>query len=167
LLRAGWDDFEVEDFVVVVARAASDEEWAFRKAVARTTRKRLDKDATATGRRRLTEIMGTEVVNRACQWLGIEFNRTWSPRLSRQTVPWPEPIAEEALYGLAGAIVRTIAPETEADPTGLLIQFLVGFGNLIGRNPFFQMGATFYDVVGSVKRHLQCASYGQLVFVLT
>ncbi len=27
--------------------------------------------------------------------------------------------------------------------------------------------ATLYDVVGSVKRHLQCASYGQLVFVLT
>jgi hypothetical protein len=27
--------------------------------------------------------------------------------------------------------------------------------------------ATLYDVVGSVKRHVECASCGQLVFVLT
>ncbi len=26
--------------------------------------------------------------------------------------------------------------------------------------------ATLYDVVGSVKRHVECASWGQLVFVL-
>ena len=27
--------------------------------------------------------------------------------------------------------------------------------------------ATLYDVVGSVKRHVECTSCGQLVFVLT
>ena len=48
---------------------------------------------------------------------------------------WPKPLAEQALQGIAGEIVRAIEPHTEADPSALLFQFLVGFGNLIGRGP--------------------------------
>jgi len=47
-----------------------------------------------------------------------------------------------ALYGLAGDIVKTLEPETEADPVALLIQFLVAFGNVIGRRAHFVVGAT-------------------------
>jgi len=54
------------------------------------------------------------------------------PSSSRQ---WPKPLAEQAFHGLAGEIVRTIEPHTEADLGALLFQFLVGFGNLIGRGP--------------------------------
>lgn len=39
-------------------------------------------------------------------------------------IRWPEPLDEEAYYGLAGEIVKTIAPHTEADPAGLLLQLL-------------------------------------------
>ncbi len=53
---------------------------------------------------------------------------------------WPDPIAAEAFYGLAGDIVRAIAPETEADPAALLFQFLVLCGNIIGRNPYMKVG---------------------------
>ncbi|MGE0827258.1 MAG: hypothetical protein AB7P18_34690, partial [Candidatus Binatia bacterium] len=43
---------------------------------------------------------------------------------------WPL-LAEEALYGLAGDIVRTIDPYTEADPVATLTNTLTGFGNCI------------------------------------
>jgi hypothetical protein len=50
---------------------------------------------------------------------------------------WPEPLRREALCGLAGDIVSTIEPHSEADPAALLTQFLVGFGSIIGRQPHF------------------------------
>src|ERR1035441_10571465 len=50
---------------------------------------------------------------------------------------WPDPPAEEAYYGLAGEVVRTIEPHTEASPVALLIQILLCFGNVIGRTAYF------------------------------
>lgn len=46
---------------------------------------------------------------------------------------WPEELAAAAFHGIAGKIVRAIEPHTEADPNAVLIQLLIGFGNLIGR----------------------------------
>ena len=54
---------------------------------------------------------------------------------------WPEPPNSDAYYGLAGDIVNSIAPETEADPVALLVQLLVGFGNQIGRVAYASVGA--------------------------
>ena len=47
---------------------------------------------------------------------------------------WPT-LAPAALHGLAGEVVRTIEPVTEADPAGLLADFLVCFGNAAGSRP--------------------------------
>lgn len=52
--------------------------------------------------------------------------------------PWPE-LPAEALHGLAGEIVRTIEPYTEADPVGLLVNLLTAFGNCCGLNSYFQI----------------------------
>lgn len=41
-------------------------------------------------------------------------------------------LTAEALYGLAGNVVRTIEPHSEADPAAILIQTLVAVGNIIG-----------------------------------
>jgi hypothetical protein len=57
-----------------------------------------------------------------------------------ETMQWPAPIDEAAYYGLAGEVVRTIEPQTEADPVALLIHVLVGVGNLFGRGPHFRVG---------------------------
>ena len=60
----------------------------------------------------------------------------------RDTPPgerWPDPPCTEAFHGLAGEVVDLIAPHSEADPAALLIQFLVAFGNAIGRGPFFEV----------------------------
>jgi hypothetical protein len=50
--------------------------------------------------------------------------------------PWPE-LDPQALYGLAGDVIRMVELETEADPVAILGQMLVAFGNAIGRKPYF------------------------------
>ena len=67
--------------------------------------------------------------------LGAENNLT-------AAVQWPAPIDEAAYYGLAGDIVRTIEPQSEADPVALLIHVLAGVGNLVGRGPHYRVGGT-------------------------
>ena len=54
---------------------------------------------------------------------------------SGSAVPDFPVMAEEALHGPAGEIVRTIAPHTESDPALLLIGSLVYFGNALGHGP--------------------------------
>jgi hypothetical protein len=46
---------------------------------------------------------------------------------------FPAPLEKAAFHGLAGAIVRRIEPHTESDRAALLVQFLIAFGNVIGR----------------------------------
>jgi hypothetical protein len=47
---------------------------------------------------------------------------------------WPV-LADAALHGLVGEIVRTIDPYTEADRMAILLNILVGVGNLLGTTP--------------------------------
>lgn len=54
--------------------------------------------------------------------------------LSDNRPQWPV-LDEAAYHGLAGDIVKTIEPHTEADPVALLIQVLVAFGSIVGRGP--------------------------------
>jgi hypothetical protein len=52
----------------------------------------------------------------------------------------PKPVlADAALYGLLGDITQFITPQTEADPMAIYSQFLVAYGNSIGRKAFFQV----------------------------
>lgn len=53
---------------------------------------------------------------------------------------WPT-LHEDALVGLFGDLVRSIAPHTEADPVALLGHALGEWGNLIGRTPHAVVGA--------------------------
>lgn len=48
--------------------------------------------------------------------------------------PWPT-LDARALHGLAGEIVRAVAPFTEADPVAVLVHVLAAFGNMIGDGP--------------------------------
>ena len=51
--------------------------------------------------------------------------------------PRPEPVDRVALHGLAGKVVETLLPHTEADEMALLTQFLALVGNMIGRSAHF------------------------------
>jgi hypothetical protein len=50
---------------------------------------------------------------------------------------WPSmPMA--AYHGLPGEVVAVLGPHTESDQVALLLQYLVSFGNCVGRRPYFQ-----------------------------
>jgi hypothetical protein len=53
-----------------------------------------------------------------------------------QAAAWPI-LAATAYHGLAGEVVARISPDTEGDPVALLLQYLVSFGNAIGRRPYY------------------------------
>lgn len=59
------------------------------------------------------------------------------PRTGELTLPvpadWPAAPQAAVYHGLAGEIVSTIAPHTEADPVTILSQLLVAFGAAVGR----------------------------------
>lgn len=61
-----------------------------------------------------------------------------------ENTEWPSKIDPAAFCRLAGRIVRSIEPHSEADPAGVLLHLLVCFGSAVGRGPFF---------IGGGKRH--------------
>lgn len=87
-------------------------------------------------------------------------------------LPWPAPLAPEALYGPAGEFVHMVAPHTEADPVALLAQFLTGVGALIGHGPIFRVGGDvhtgrlFIVLVGGTSRGRKGTSFAWARHVL-
>lgn len=77
-------------------------------------------------------------------------------------------LSDNVLYGLAGEIVKTIEPETEADNSALLIQLLAGFGSLIGKTAYFKVGADFHYLkifvvlVGATARGRKGTSWSEI-----
>jgi len=55
---------------------------------------------------------------------------------------WPAPLGDAAKLGLMGEFLKVIEPNTEADPAAMLVQLLLGFGNLIGRRAHYMVGNT-------------------------
>jgi hypothetical protein len=51
-------------------------------------------------------------------------------------------LSDDALYGLAGNIVKLIMPQTESHPAGLLVQILMYYGNVIGHTAYYQVEST-------------------------
>jgi len=88
------------------------------------------------------------------------------------TAPWPI-MAPEAFYGLAGSFVHLVEPHTESDPAALLLQFLTGFGNLIGKGAYAKVEAdmhycNLYSVaVGETSKSRKGTSWGQVKAPLT
>ena len=73
-----------------------------------------------------------------------------------------------AFHGVAGFLVRTLAPHTEADPAAVLLQFLAAFGNLVGPGPHCRVGATrhglnlFVILVGESSKARKGTSWRQI-----
>jgi hypothetical protein len=81
---------------------------------------------------------------------------------------WPEPVSPEAVYGLAGDVVRTITPHSEADPAALLVQFIVCFGSIVGSGPHFVAEADRHPcnlsavIVGQTSKGRKGTALGQV-----
>ena len=86
---------------------------------------------------------------------------------------WPAPPEPAAYHGLAGEIVNTIAPHTEADPVAILSQLLVAFGAATGRGTWFQIEATrhhpnqFLVLVGDSARARKGSSWDHVHRLIT
>jgi hypothetical protein len=84
----------------------------------------------AERRTRLTEQQGREVSERS------EQRVTGADLLSPSSLSsqWPT-LDPAALHGIAGKVVATLGPHTEADPVALLVTFLAAAGNIVGLGP--------------------------------
>jgi hypothetical protein len=136
LLRGGLAQEQAERLVSATALAAGDEEHGKRAAAVGSTARTLAEGGQVTGWPRLAELLGPSggvVAARVREWLGLTV-RAEATDFTPEPLPWPEPPAEEVFYGLAGDTVRAVGPASEADPAALLLQVLVGFGNLLGRS---------------------------------
>lgn len=102
----------------------------------------------------------------------LEAAKRWEPSAastaSTRITGWPTPLDEEAFHGLAGEVVRAIDPHTEADPAAILMQFLVGFGSLVGRHPYVVLEADrhytnlFVVLVGETAKARKGTSWGRV-----
>lgn len=83
-------------------------------------------------------------------------------------VAYPEPLADEAYYGVAGKVVEAIKPHTESDPVALLVNFLAAFGNVIGDSAHCviesrkQPCKIFACLVGKSSKARKGTSWGQI-----
>lgn len=64
----------------------------------------------------------------------VDITAPVSPSARTAVGGWPT-LDPAALQGLPGEVVRAIDPHTEADPAGILADFLTGFGNAAGSRP--------------------------------
>lgn len=56
-------------------------------------------------------------------------------------------LAEVALYGIAGEVVRLIEPHTEADPVALLASFLAEAGAMLNRGPHLILDGSYHPLL--------------------
>lgn len=85
---------------------------------------------------------------------------------------WPDPPHHHAYDNLAGTIVETIAPHTEADPVAILGQLLAACGSVIGRGAWFGVEATrhhpneFIVLVGDSAKSRKGSSWDHVARLL-
>ncbi len=91
------------------------------------------------------------VEQRLSELLGVRTQLHPSPGAEPVAAPTPAPpppppykqeLDKHALYGLAGRIVKILAPHSEAHPAALLLQLLAAFGNAVGRGPHCMVEST-------------------------
>jgi hypothetical protein len=80
---------------------------------------------------------------------------------------WPL-MAPAAFHGLAGEVVARILPNTESDAVALLLQYLVSFGNAVGRLPYYlieqdrHFANLFTVLVGQTSKSRKGTSAGRI-----
>ena len=144
------------------------------RQAARASRPGSLSDEPHCGEEAYPEEQSTHVFDEEVEDLPEEFRQTYftgDPRPSPPPVPFAPPspgLTDLALHGLAGRVVRSLAPHTEADPAAVLLQFLAAFGNLVGSAPHCRVGATrhglnlFVVLVGESSKARKGTSWRQI-----
>jgi hypothetical protein len=171
LVRAEWTEEHIARFVRAVAEAACDEEFRKRASKVKRTGGKIANGEKTTGWPRLAELLGQQgraVVHQVRDWLGVSEHPERAEPFLPEPLPWPDPPAAEAFYGLPGRIVAVIEPASEADRAALLVQVLLCFGNAIGRSAYFSVeadrhhGNEFAVLVGRTSKARKGTSWGRI-----
>ena len=166
LLRRQMPAPDVEALILAVARtipgAARPEDVRHIKRNVSDTSKKIADGKRTTGGNTLTAFLSDKALDKLTEWLGMndaaplecsdEPDALIQESVTETTSEpqFPEPLAPEAFHGLAGEFVRLVSPHTEADEAALLAHFLVYFGNAVGRDAFFRVGATRHTAAENV-----------------
>lgn len=170
LARAGWKVEQIDTFIKAVTVAAGNEGLDDAERVGADTLRRLDEGKDVWGWPTLAELLkgdGSGVVTEARKWLGCRESVVEELPFVVE-LPWPDSMAPEAFHGLAGDIVRALEPTSEADPAALLVQTLIGFGNIVGRTAHFSVEADrhfaneFIVLIGQTSKARKGTSWGQI-----
>ena len=86
----------------------------------------------------------SDEINEASTEYGLLLSSTSSNSLVRPM------LSGDAFVGLAGRAVALWNSHTEADPAGILVQFLAASGVLLNRGPYFRVGASDHRAALSV-----------------
>lgn len=127
LIRAGWSESEVEQFVFEVARAGRDEEASLRRGDVRSTARKVSAGEAVTGGTTCTEIFGERVWRCVSSWLGLQrVSETpeWSEPISLDMPLLPE-ISQGILPQWADNFVDAVAAATET-PRDLAVMMTLG-----------------------------------------
>jgi hypothetical protein len=90
------------------------------------------------------------------------------PTTAPARIPAEFHLSDDALYGVAGHVVRTLAPHSEAHPAAILLQLLAAFGNVIGPGPHCMVDAIrhglnlFVVLVGESSKARKGTSWSQI-----
>jgi hypothetical protein len=85
---------------------------------------------------------------------------------------WPT-LDPAALHGIAGTVVKTLGPHTEADPVALLLTFLAAAGNILGLGPHAVADAAAHParlnvvLVGQTSRARKGTAWAQIRTLLS
>lgn len=105
LLRNGWTDDEVREFLEALCELARDEETRMRLAQIRNTATKVEHDLPATGRPTLAEYYPEEVLEKVAEWLGLHKERLDTERPSK---PCTDLGNAERLVQHFGSIIRYV-----------------------------------------------------------
>jgi hypothetical protein len=114
-----------------------------------------------------------ELIDMGLDAFGGMKARNGSKAEPASTIPaWPDPITEDGFHGVAGELVRIIEPHSEADRAALLVQFLIGWGSLATRGPYFLAEADRHHtneygvITGTSAKARKGTSWGRILAVL-
>jgi len=158
IFKNGGSLYDAIAIVEALAIEHKDEEIQNRLAVVRNTHKKFQAREEIRGYEGLKETLSEKDLEK--------ITSLFTPK--KYKVPWPRQISEQAFYGLAGKIVRTIEPHSEADSVALLVNYLTAFGNCAGDKPYFRVGADIHGMrlfsvlVGDTSKARKGLSWGYI-----
>jgi hypothetical protein len=139
------------------------------QALATSTELRTEEDTYVPEESRFTQDQEEQQENHELQEpYGGEESEPSIVLPPRSSPPPPPALTDPALYGLAGLVVRSLSPHTEADPAAVLLQFLAAFGNLVGPALHCRVGPTrhglnlFVVLVGESSKARKGTSWRQI-----